>query len=67
MKTIEVKWKARPSSGVTEIPLSELGAKNKKHFETLTEVEQRILINKWLSENEERITANAIQWNFPVK
>lgn len=60
MKTkIEVEWKAKPSSGVTEIPLNELGVNNLAEWSALSVVDQKKRLDNWLNLFEEKIVAKA--------
>ena len=61
---VEVEWKARPNTGITEIDITELGVKSKKEFNLLGIAEQNRRINEWLKEYEEKIYAKLQNWEI---
>lgn len=60
--TIEVTWRVKPQSGITEIDLEDLGCETKKEFNALDKKEQEKRINKHLEESEAYIRALATEW-----
>ena len=59
---IEVEWRTKPQSGLTEIEFSDLGVKSKPEWDKLDKIEQEKRINNYLEESEFYIRALAVDW-----
>ena len=62
MKVIEVEWKVKPQTGLTEIMFADLGVKNKREWDKLERDDQENRINAYLEESESYIRALAVIW-----
>jgi len=66
MNTIEVEWKARPASGITEITLDELGCETEEQWNALSEEEQKKRIQQNLDDSE-KFKAQIVEFSISTE